>query len=225
MNERRLARFTAACAQLPLIAILRGLPPEDAEAVALTLYTAGFRLLEVPLNSPQPFASIEQIRQVLPGDALVGAGTVLRVDDVDTLTATGADLLVAPNINAAVIAAGKRRGMICVPGVATPSEAFAALDAGADALKLFPAELISPPVLKAMRTVLPKTTPLFAVGGISPDKLAAYAAAGANGCGLGSALYTPGLTLAQLAAQAERFIAAWTNVASNGAGPDLENRR
>lgn len=209
MNERRLARFSCACAQLPLVAILRGLPPDDAGWAAQTLYAAGFRLIEVPLNSPQPYASIAQIRELLPGDALVGAGTVLAVDDVERLARTGADLLVAPNINAAVVAAGKRHGLICMPGVATPSEAFAALDAGADALKLFPAELVSPAVIKAMRAVLPGAAPLFAVGGITPDNMAAYIAAGANGCGLGSALYTPGVTPAQLAQRAERYIAAW----------------
>ncbi len=136
---------------LPLIAILRGIKPIESEAVAAALHAAGFRLIEIPLNSPDPFDSIARVRRALPSDALVGAGTVLRTDDVERLRAAGGELIVMPHADQAVIRAAKAAGLVCVPGVATPTEAFAALDAGADALKLFPAELISPPVLKAMR--------------------------------------------------------------------------
>ncbi len=209
MPNSRIARFEAAQASLPLVAILRGLTPAEAEPVAQTLYQAGFRLIEVPLNSPEPFASIACIRQCLPQDALVGAGTVLRMADVEHLAAIGADLVVMPHADLVVIAAAKALGLICLPGVVTPTEAFAALRVGADALKLFPAELVTPSVIKALRAVLPKTTRLFPVGGITPDNQSPYLAAGANGFGLGSALYSPGISLEQLARQAECFVAAW----------------
>ena len=209
MIRQRIARFEAALESLPLVAILRGLTPADAEPVAKTLYQAGFRLIEVPLNSPDPLTSIARIRQCLPADALVGAGTVLAVADVDRLADIDADLVVMPHADCAVIAAAKLRAMISLPGVVTPSEAFAALHAGADALKLFPAELVSPPVIKAMRAVLPKGTRLFPVGGITPDTMSSFLAAGVSGFGLGSALYSPGVSLAQLSRQAECFVAAW----------------
>ncbi len=204
------ARFDTALRTLPLIAILRGIEPSEAEAVALALHAAGFRLIEVPLNSPaDPFASITRMRQALPSDALIGAGTVLRGDDVDRVAAAGGELIVMPHANRAVIRAAKTAGLVCVPGVTTPTEAFGALDAGADALKLFPAELISPPVLKAMRGVLPKAVRLFAVGGIKPDTMAEYVRAGASGFGLGSALYTPGSSAADVGTRARRFADAW----------------
>ena len=209
MENTRLARFESAQASLPLVAILRGVTPAEAEGVAKTLYDAGFRLIEVPLNSPEPFESIARMRACLPDDALVGAGTVLRMADVERLAAIGADLVVMPHADVVVIAAAKALGLICLPGVATPTEAFAALRAGADALKLFPAELVSPLVIKAMRAVLPKETRLFPVGGITPDNQSPFLAAGANGFGLGSALYSPGITLEQLAGRAECFVAAW----------------
>lgn len=209
MENTRLARFESAQASLPLVAILRGVTPAEAEGVAKTLYDAGFRLIEVPLNSPEPFESIVRMRACLPDDALVGAGTVLRMADVERLAAIGADLVVMPHADVVVIAAAKALGLICLPGVVTPTEAFAALRAGADALKLFPAELVSPLVIKAMRAVLPKETRLFPVGGITPDNQSPFLAAGANGFGLGSALYSPGITLEQLAGRAECFVAAW----------------
>lgn len=214
MNLSRTVRFEAALTQLPLVAILRGLPPAQAEAVAQTLYQAGFRLIEVPLNSPDPFSSIARIRDCLPADALVGAGTVLAVADVDRLADLGADLVVMPHADGAVISASKRRAMISLPGVATPSEAFAALHAGADALKLFPAELVTPAVIKAMRAVLPKTTRLFPVGGITPDTMSLFRVVGASGFGLGSALYSPGISLAQLSRQAACFVAEWQRTGS-----------
>lgn len=209
MNNSRLARFQAAEARLPLVAILRGVTPSEAEPVARTLYAAGFRLIEVPLNSPEPFDSIARMRACLPADALVGAGTVLRVTDVERLASLDADLVVMPHADVAVIATAKQHGLISLPGVATPTEAFAALAAGADALKLFPAELVTPPVIKALRAVLPKTTRLYPVGGITPDNQLPFLGAGANGFGLGSALYSPGITLDQLAERAERFVTAW----------------
>ncbi|WP_247872581.1 2-dehydro-3-deoxy-6-phosphogalactonate aldolase [Azospirillum sp. TSO35-2] len=202
-------RLDAAFAALPLVAILRGLTPAEAEPAADALYNAGFRLIEVPLNSPDPFDSIAAIRRRLPADALVGAGTVLAVADVERLAGMGADLVVMPHADTAVIRAAKAAGMACVPGVATATEAFAALAAGADALKLFPAELITPTILKAMRAVVPPSVRLLPVGGITPDTMAPYRAAGAAGFGLGSALYSPGLPVADLATRAERFRQAW----------------
>ncbi|WP_207458970.1 2-dehydro-3-deoxy-6-phosphogalactonate aldolase [Azospirillum sp. SYSU D00513] len=203
------ARLEAAFAELPLVAILRGLTPGEAEEAARTLYDRGFRLIEVPLNSPQPFDSIAAIRRLLPQDALVGAGTVLAVEQVSRLADIGADLVVMPHADTAVIRAAKQRGMVCLPGVATPTEAFAALAAGADALKLFPAELITPTVIKAIRAVLPGGTRLLPVGGITPDNMAPFLDVGVAGFGLGSALYAPGLPVAQLAERAERFVTAW----------------
>lgn len=210
MTELSLAaRVDAAFAALPLVAILRGLTPAEAVPAANALYDAGFRLIEVPLNSPDPFDSIEAIRRALPQDALVGAGTVLALDQVDQLAAIGADLVVMPHADTAIIRAAKSRSMICVPGVATATEAFAALAAGADALKLFPAEQITPPVVKALRAVIPHSVRLLPVGGITPDTMQPYRAVGAAGFGLGSALYSPGLPVAELAARAARFAQAW----------------
>lgn len=209
MEASLVQRFEAAFAALPLVAILRGLPPPDAAAVATMLYQTGFRLIEVPLNSPDPFDSIAAIRRTLPADAVVGAGTVLDVDQVNRLASIGADLVVMPHADTAVIRAAKARSMICVPGVATATEAFAALAAGADALKLFPAEQIGPPVVKALRAVLPVDVRLLPVGGIAPDNLRPYRQAGAAGFGLGSALYSPGLPAERLAANAGRFVRAW----------------
>jgi len=203
------ARFDAALAALPLVAILRGITPADAEAVARALHAAGFRLIEVPLNSPEPFDSIARVRRALPAGALVGAGTVLRGDDVARLREAGGELVVMPHADTDVIRAAKAAGRVCLPGVATPSEAFAALEAGADALKLFPAEMITPPVLKAMRAVLPKAVRLLPVGGITPDNMGSYASAGASGFGLGSALYAPGAQPHQVAERARRFVDAW----------------
>ena len=202
-------RFAAANAALPLVAILRGIRPEEAEAAAHCLFDAGFRLIEVPLNSPDPFTSIATMRRVLPMDALVGAGTVLSATQMQQLKDCGGELAVMPHADTALIRQAKQLGMLCVPGVVTPTEAFAALDAGADALKLFPAELITPPILKAIRVVLPKGTRLLPVGGITPDNMKPYRDAGAAGFGLGSALYSPGISTAELAQRAGAFVAAW----------------
>ncbi len=197
-----------AMAQLPLIAILRGLTPAEAPAVGQALVDSGFALIEVPLNSPDPLHSIAALAQQQP-QALIGAGTVLNAQQVKDVHAAGGRLIVSPHFNPAVVAQALALGMVALPGVATPSEAFAALDAGAHGLKLFPAEMISPATVKALRAVLPKEVGLMPVGGITPDNMAPYLAAGANGFGLGSALYAPGRSAAQVAAQATAFVQAF----------------
>ena len=194
---------------LPLIAILRGIRPEEAPAVGAVLVEACFRVLEVPLNSPDPLRSIAALAARFGHRALVGAGTVLQMAQVAEVAAAGGRLIVMPHADAGLIRAAKAAGLYCVPGVATPTEAFAALAAGADALKLFPAELLTPPVLKALRAVLPRDLKLLPVGSITPSNLAAYVAAGANGFGLGSALYRPGATPQHVAANAQAFADAW----------------
>jgi len=208
------ARFENALRAMPLIAIVRGIKPAEAAPIAVALHAAGFRFVEVPLNSPEPFDSIARMRKALPADTVVGAGTVLRADDIERVEAAGAELVVMPHGDPGVIRAAKAAGLACVPGAMTPTEAFAALDAGADALKLFPAELISPRIVKAMRAVLPKAAHLFAVGGITPDSMAEYVRAGATGFGLGSSLYTPGAPADLVGANARRFAAAWRAVAT-----------
>ena len=212
-NATLTIRFAAACAHLPLVAILRGIKPEEAAPIGRGLYEAGFRLIEVPLNSPDPFASIAAIRGILPDDALVGAGTVLTVDQVTQLKACGGELAVMPHSDTAVICAAKAASLLCVPGVATPTEAFSALAAGADALKLFPAELITPQILKAIRVVLPKGVRLLPVGGITPETMKPYLDAGAGGFGLGSALYAPGMTCEEVVGRANEFVVAWERIA------------
>ncbi|OYX76090.1 MAG: 2-dehydro-3-deoxy-6-phosphogalactonate aldolase [Sphingomonadales bacterium 32-65-25] len=193
----------------PLIAILRGLEPERAAAVAHALVDAGISLIEVPMNSPDPLSSIEAIIAAVGDAALVGAGTVLDTGAVRSLAGIGARLVVAPNCNAAVIEAAVASGMIALPGVLTPTEMFAAIAAGAHGLKIFPAELVPPAGVKAVRAVLPPGLPLFMVGGINADTMAAYRAAGATGFGLGSSLFTPGKPLTDIAAAAKAVVAAW----------------
>ncbi|KTT58339.1 2-dehydro-3-deoxy-6-phosphogalactonate aldolase [Pseudomonas oryzihabitans] len=194
---------------LPLIAILRGVTPDEIVAVGRALYEAGFRVIEIPLNSPQPFESIRRLTAELGESCLIGAGTVLTEAQVAEVDAAGGRLIVSPNANLAVIRASKAAGLVSAPGVATPSEGFAALDAGADSLKLFPAEQLGPAVVKAWRAVFPKELALLPVGGITPDNMGPYVAAGANGFGLGSALYKPGLSAAQVSANAQAFAAGW----------------
>ena len=183
--------LTQALVQLPLIAILRGLTPTEAQAIGQALVDSGFAIIEVPLNSPEPLRSIATLSRLFP-HTLIGAGTVLSVQQVKDVHAAGGRLVVAPNFNPAVVAQALALNMVVLPGVATPTEAFAALDAGAHGLKLFPAEMISPATVKALRAVLPQDAALMPVGGITPDNMAAYRAAGASGFGLGSALYVPG---------------------------------
>ena len=194
--------------QLPLVAILRGLHPLEALAVGQVLVDAGWDMLEVPLNSPQPLQSIATLRQAFP-QALVGAGTVLTPEDVRQVHSAGGELIVSPNFNPAVVAEAVRLGMVCLPGVMTASEACAALAAGASGLKIFPAEMITPQVLKALRAVLPADALVLPVGSISPLNMPAFRDAGANGFGLGSALFKPGMTPAQVAESAAEFKAAW----------------
>ena len=193
-----------AMAQLPLIAILRGLTPAEAPAIGEALTSSGFSIIEVPLNSPEPLRSISALTRLFP-QTLIGAGTVLNAQQVQDVHAAGGRLVVAPNFNPAVVAKALALNMVVLPGVCTPTEAFAALEAGARGLKLFPAEMISPATVKAMRAVLPPTAALMPVGGITPDNMAAYRAAGASGFGLGSALYAPQKTAQQVQVMALQF--------------------
>ena len=206
------AKFAGAMRALPLVAILRGLDADEASAVGAVLVQAGWNLLEVPLNSPRPLVSIAALVQAFP-QAMVGAGTVLSADAVREVHAAGGQMIVAPNFNAGVVCEARRLGMVCIPGVATPTEAFDALEAGASALKLFPAELVTPAVLKSMRAVLDTSTVLLPVGGITLTNMAAFRAAGADGFGIGSALFQPGMAIASLRQNATRFVAAWRALA------------
>ena len=192
-----------------LIAILRGIQPGEVPAIGLALYKAGFRVIQVPLNSPQPFESIRLLRATLPSDCVVGAGTVLPTLQVAEVRNAGGELIVMPHSDVTVIGAAKQAAMACAPGVATLTEAFAALAAGADALKMFPAEQLSPIVVKAWRAVIPSDVALIPVGGITPANMAPFVAAGASGFGLGSALYKPGLSAVRVGQNADEFIAAW----------------
>lgn len=200
---------------LPLIAILRGLKPDNAEAVGHALVEAGFRIIEVPLNSPEPFRSIEILAKTMPNDVLIGAGTVLEPDLVNGVHDVGGKLIVMPHADVEVIRRAKELRLICTPGVATPTEAFAALKAGADAIKIFPAEATPPAVVKAWRAVLPKDAIVLPVGGIKPDNMKPYLDAGANGFGLGSALFTPAMSVDEIARNARDFAKAWQAL-SNG---------
>ena len=200
--------FAEALAACPLVAILRGLTPEEAPAIGDALIDAGFTLIEVPLNSPDPFASIRLLADRLAGRALVGAGTVLTTDQVSAVANAGGTLIVSPNTNPDVIRATVAAGLVSMPGYFTPTEAFAAIAAGATALKLFPADGTSPAMLKAQRAVVPRDVPVLAVGGIMPDNMAEWHVAGANGFGLGSNLYRPGKPADGVADDARRYVDA-----------------
>ncbi|HEX7641933.1 MAG TPA: 2-dehydro-3-deoxy-6-phosphogalactonate aldolase [Burkholderiaceae bacterium] len=201
--------FDAAFDALPLVAILRGVTPPEVEDVAAALYEEGFRLIEVPLNSPDALDSIARLAQSLPADAVVGAGTVMSRFDVTAVKDTGARLIVMPHADTDVISYAKENGMVCIPGAATPTEVFAALAAGAEAVKIFPAELVPPAVLKAMRAVVARDIRLLPVGGITPERMDDYRKAGASGFGLGSALYAPGMAAEAVRERARQFVAAW----------------
>jgi 2-dehydro-3-deoxyphosphogalactonate aldolase len=198
-----------AMAALPLVAILRGLRPEEADEIGGVLVAAGFRIVEVPLNSPDPFRSIARLAERFGDKALIGSGTVMSADAARRTVDSGGRLVVMPHSDPAVISAAKTAGAWCLPGVATPTEGFAARDAGADGLKLFPAEMLPPGVVKAWRAVFPPAIPLLPVGGIAPETMSAYVAAGATGFGIGSALYKPGIAPKALATRADAFVAAW----------------
>ena len=201
--------------RLPLIAILRGVTPSEVVPIGETLVRAGFGIIEVPLNSPDPLTSIRLLCDALDDDVIVGAGTVLNAWHVRDVADAGGRIIVMPHSDPEVVRAAKDMGLYCTPGISTPTEGFAALANGADALKLFPAELVTPKVLKAMRNVFPAETRFLPVGGITPDNMAAFVAAGASGFGLGSALYAPGDTTAQVKVMARACVAAWQSSVSS----------
>ncbi|MEX5573296.1 2-dehydro-3-deoxy-6-phosphogalactonate aldolase [Pseudomonas lijiangensis] len=198
-----------------LVAILRGLRPEEAPAIGEVLYQAGFRVIEVPLNSPQPYDSITLLRQYLPADCLIGAGTVLTPEQVHQVKEAGGQVIVMPHSDPEVLRAAKAAGLFLSPGVATPTEAFAALGEGADVLKLFPAEQMSPAVVKAWLAVLPAGTVLLPVGGITPQNMKDFLDAGVKGFGLGSGLFKPGMSVADVEQRAKAYVSAWRELTSN----------
>jgi 2-dehydro-3-deoxyphosphogalactonate aldolase len=202
------ALFDRYFSQCPLVAIIRGVTPGEAEDIGQALYDGGIRIIEVPLNSPEPLESIRKLAARMDDAALVGAGTVLRSSQVDEVRTAGGRLIVSPNANAEIIRTVAAAGLVSCPGVFTPTEAFAAIDAGATALKVFPAEAGSPAVIKAMRSVLPPNLPILAVGGVTVDAVGPWLDAGANGFGLGSALYKPGQSAAETLSKARAFVAA-----------------
>ena len=203
-----------AIAALPLIAILRGVDPREVEDIGAALVEAGFRIIEVPLNSPDPFRSIEILAAQFGDRALIGGGTVMTADRARRVTGAGGRLVVMPHSDPEVIRAAKSAGAWCLPGVATPTEGFAALAAGADGLKLFPAEGLPPAIVKAWKVVFPPGVPLFPVGGVAPETMAGYVTAGAAGFGIGSALYRPGITAEEVGRKAAAFAAAWRAIRS-----------
>lgn len=205
---------------LPLVAILRGLEPEHAVEIGDAIASAGFVCLEVPLNSPRPLESIRRLRDALGGRALVGAGTVLNAEAARAVAGAGGQLVISPNTNAEVIETTKKLDLISIPGFFTPSEAFQALDAGADILKLFPAEVAGSAGMKAVRAVLPAEARVYAVGGVDPAGVAGWRAAGASGFGIGTALFKPGKSTAAVAASAAAFVSAWQASGSLGDGPN-----
>ena len=200
--------------RLPLVAIVRGITPDEAVPVGEALAEAGFAIIEVPLNSPRPLESIQRLYERFGNEILLGAGTVMTAAQVGDVAEAGGRLIVMPHGDPEVVLAAKEAGMTCIPGIATPTEGFAALANGADALKLFPAELLTPVVVKAMRSVFPSATRFLLVGGITPDSMAGYVAAGANGFGLGSALYRRGDSVERVATNARDFVSAWKRLRS-----------
>lgn len=201
------AELKRRLAECPLVAIIRGVTPDAVETIGEALYAAGIRIIEVPLNSPDPLESIARLARRMGDRALVGAGTVLEAPQVERVAEAGGRLIVSPNTSIPVIEATVAAGLVSSPGFYTPSEAFDALDAGAHGLKLFPAEAASPAVVKALRAVLPKDAPLLVVGGVRPDTMRPWLDAGADGFGLGSGLYRPGQSAEEVAAQARAYLA------------------
>jgi 2-dehydro-3-deoxyphosphogalactonate aldolase len=204
-----LQEFNRAFATCPLIAILRGLHPEEAVAIGEALVAAGITILEVPLNSPEPYESIGKLASALEGRAVVGAGTVYRRTEVDRVAEVGGTLIVSPNANPEVISHAKSLGLISAPGFFTPTEAIAALDAGADVLKIFPGELMSPAGVKALNAILPNGSRMVLVGGVGEASFATYAATPLVGFGIGSSLYAPGLSADEVGRRARAMIAAY----------------
>lgn len=200
-----MADFSSTLKQHPLIAILRGITTADVIDIATVLIEKKFKIIEIPLNSPNPIESIRLLANRFGDDALIGAGTVTDTASVRLIAEAGGKLVVMPNGNKDVVQAAKGRGLTAIPGIATPTEAFAMIEAGADALKLFPAEGIPPTALKAMKAVLPDTLPILPVGGITPERMVEYQKAGASGFGLGSALYKPGMSVSEVEHNANQF--------------------
>lgn len=200
--------FRTHFADCPLVAIIRGVTPAEIEGIGGALLDAGFRIIEVPLNSPEPLVSIERLAKLAGERATIGAGTVLTTADVQRVADAGGRIIVSPNTDAEVIAASAAAGLVASPGYFTPSEAFTAVKAGAHVLKLFPAEAAGPAVVKAQLAVLPRDIPLVVVGGVRPDNMRPYVEAGAAGFGLGSSLYKPGIAAGEVAANARAFVAA-----------------
>lgn len=208
-DERPTMRIPFPAMKYPLIAILRGLKPEETEGVVGALIETGFRAIEIPLNSPDPFRSIEIAAKMAPADCLIGAGTVLSTEDVDALDAAGGKLMVSPNADADVITAARVKGMVTMPGVLTPTEALVAAKAGATGLKFFPASIIGPAGINAIRTILPKDLVIAAVGGVSDKNFADYTNAGILAFGLGTSLYKPGMTAAEVRERAIVTLSAY----------------
>jgi len=204
--------FSTAFSACPLVAVLRWITPDEVGDVGEILFEAGFRLIEVPLNSPDPWSSIERLAKRFGDDVLIGAGTVMTPEDVIRVRNSGGRLIVMPHADVAVIEAALAQGLSCVPGVATPTEGFAVLRAGGSGLKLFPAEAMSPAVLKAWRAVFAPQIPLLPTGGITPDAMRAWVGAGASGFGVGGNLYRPGRALADIRASAAQFASAWRQI-------------
>jgi len=203
------ANWNRVLSERPLIAILRGVRPEEAAEIGAALVAAGILCAEVPLNSPDAPASIAILRERHGRQLMVGAGTVLSVQDVAVVASSGAQLVISPNANEAVIAASRKAGLVSLPGFATPSEAFAALDSGADALKAFPTDIVSPAAVRALKEVLPPNVPIFPVGGVTTEKMADYRKAGAAGFGIGSAIYRPGNDAKSVLEKATAFVEAF----------------
>jgi len=200
--------FQRHFAECPLVAIIRGVTPDEAEAIGEAIYEGGIRIIEVPLNSPEPLKSIERLAKRMGDRALVGAGTVLDTRQAADVKAAGGQLIVSPNTNTDVIAASAQAGLVSCPGFFTPSEAFAAIAAGAHALKLFPAEAATPAFVKAQRAVLPKELPILIVGGVKPELMGAWLEAGANGFGLGSGVFKPGDSVAEVLENSRSYVSA-----------------
>ena len=206
--------------QMPLVAILRGIAPDESLDVVACLFEAGIRIVEVPLNSPDPLHSINLIAEKFGSQMLIGAGTVLDAEQVQKVSAAGGRLIVSPNTNEIVIQSTAALDMICIPGAATPSEVFIALKAGANGVKAFPAEMLSPQVIKSWRSVLPKSANIFPVGGITTDNMRDYWQAGANGFGIGGALFQPGKSVEAISASAQEFVLAITQLRLGRANRD-----